>query len=173
VTTTTTKPRIDWVAVEEFASQHITRVLGLAGFTERRYVLTRRFAKVLYPRSEWPISIEYRASINHHLKMLDAAPPEAHPNIERTIRIEFQKAVNQLVEWMQSPVWIMVRNTPPAPELVVELDPITFNWASRTGGARGDSIVSLVSWMLGIRPSQAAYRIMRACGREEIPRVSK
>jgi len=172
MTGTKAQRRIDWVAVEGFASQHITRVLGLAGFTERRYVLTRRFAKVLYPRSKWPISIEYRASINHHLKMLDAAPPEVRPNIERTIRIEFKKAVTQLVEWMRSPVWIMVRNAPPAPEVVVEFDPITFDWASRTGGARGDSIVSLVSWMLGIRPGQAAYRIMRACGREELPRVS-
>jgi len=167
------RPQIDWPLVEEIARPYLPRVLGLAGFTRRTSVIHRYDAKTLYPQAHWPETPHARALLSIHRARLKAAPPKTRPAIESEIERIRTEATYDLAEWLVQPVWVMLRNEPPAPEVVVEFDPASFAWASQGGGARGESIVSLVSWMLSIRPGQAAYRIVRACGREEIPLATR
>jgi hypothetical protein len=167
------RPQIDWTLVEEIARPYLPRVLGLAGFTRRTAVISRYAAKTLYPQANWPETPHARHLLRIHRERLKAATPKTRHAIESEIERIRTEATYDLAEWLDNPVWVMVRDDPPLPEVTVEFDPASCAWASRSGGAQGNSIVSLVSWMLSIRPGQAAYRIVRACGREETPLVTR
>jgi hypothetical protein len=167
------RPQIDWTLVEEIARPYLPRVLGLAGFTRRTAVISRYAAKTLYPQEHWPETPHARQLLRIHREILKAASAKTRPAIESEIERIRTEATYDLAEWLDNPVWVMVRDDPPLPEVTVEFDPASFAWASRSGGAQGNSIVSLVSWMLSIRPGQAAYRIVRAAGRQEIPLVTR
>jgi hypothetical protein len=71
--------------------------------------------------------------------------------------------------YMARPCRLLVRDPPPGPRLIIDLDTVTGAWQDPTGGQRGEDVIDLAALALGCRYGQAAWRVARLCGLPQVP----
>lgn len=147
-----TAERPDWRLVHLLAQQdhELPRVLALMGFDQR--ARARGLAGLV--ERYWPDDAR------------PLFPPDraAHAMFRERDRAE---AVARWMEKLRAECWLMRRQDPRTDVwLRAGWD---CSWRDAAGGARGEDLISLGAYMLGISYGQAGWRLARLCGYPKVP----
>jgi hypothetical protein len=161
-----TAPKIDFALVHEHALAYLPRVLAGMGFSRVAGPMPRGGVAGFEPRYEAAPGWRKRigATDTHSARGMGQFTAAACDALDRDDAIQRERIAARNRERNLRPAYLCA-----SPDLAIRICTVTGAWASVSGGANGDDLVSLGSLRWNCKGGPAAFRIARLAGLDNLP----